>query len=64
MMMIIINIMMMKVMITMMILVVVVVVVRKDGNVLFNDTLNTFYLVIGYQAYGKGPLATWATLSD
>ena len=27
-----------------------------EGNVLFNDTLNTFYLVIWHQAYGKGPL--------
>ena len=29
---------------------------RKEGNVLFNDTLNTFYLVIWRQTYGKGPL--------
>ena len=26
---------------------------RKEGNVLFNDTLNTFYLVIWHQVYGK-----------
>ena len=26
--------------------------IRKEGNVLFNDTLNTFYL----RLYGKGPL--------
>ena len=25
---------------------------RKEGNVLFNDVLNTFYLLL----YGKGPL--------
>ena len=29
--------------------------VRKDGNVLFNDTLNTF-TVIWCHTYGKGPL--------
>ena len=43
------------------------------GSVLFNDTLNTFYLVIWRQTYGKGPFryrerkpvaATWASLSD
>ena len=46
---------------------------RKEGNVLFNDTLNTFYLWL----YGVGHMvkyhsdserkpaaATWATLSD
>ena len=44
---------------------------RKEGNVLFNDTLNTFYL----RFYGVGHMvkdhsdseketATWATLSD
>ena len=46
---------------------------RKEGNVLFKDTLNTFYL----QSYGvehmvkdhsdserKPAAATWATLSD
>ena len=46
---------------------------RKEGNVLFNDTLNTFYL----RLYGVGHMvkdhsdterkpaaATWATLSD
>ena len=44
---------------------------RKEGNVLFNDTLNTFYL----RLYGIGHMvkdhserkhttATWATLSD
>ena len=45
----------------------------KEGNVLFNDTLNTFYL----RLYGVGHMvkdhsdrerkpaaATWATLSD
>ena len=30
---------------------------RKEGNVLFNDPLNTFYLVIWCQTYGKGPLS-------
>ena len=29
---------------------------RKEGNVLFNDALNTFYLCIWCWAYGKGPL--------
>ena len=29
---------------------------RKKGNVLFNDALNTFYLVIWHRTYGKGPL--------
>ena len=30
---------------------------RKEGNVLFNDTLNTFYFtVIWRRTYGKGPL--------
>ena len=29
---------------------------RKEGNVLFNHALNTFYLVIWRQTYGKGPL--------
>ena len=46
---------------------------RKEGNVLFNDALNTFYL----RLYGVGHMvkdhsdserkptaATWATLSD
>ena len=46
---------------------------RKEGNVLFNDALNTFYL----QLYGVGHMvqyhsdseikpaaATWATLSN
>ena len=42
---------------------------KKEGNVLFNHALNTFYLRI----YGKGSLrstekrpaaATWDTLSD
>ena len=29
---------------------------RKEGNVLFNDTLNTFYfMVIWRQTYGKEP---------
>ena len=39
------------------------VLVRKEGNVLFNDTLNTFYLrlchfftVMWRQTYGKVPL--------
>ena len=46
----------------------------KEGNVLFNDALNTFlFTVIRCQIYGRGPLrwrgkkhaaATWATLSD
>ena len=30
---------------------------RNEGNVLFNDTLNTFYFtVIWRRTYGKGPL--------
>ena len=30
---------------------------RKEGNVLFNDALNTFYYtVIWRRTYGKGPL--------
>ena len=29
---------------------------RKEGNVLFNDTLNTFYLRLWHQTYGKGPI--------
>ena len=30
--------------------------VRKEGNVLFNNALNTFVLiVIWHQIYGKGP---------
>ena len=30
---------------------------RKEGNVLFNDALNTFlFTVIWHLAYGKGPL--------
>ena len=30
---------------------------RQEGNVLFNDTLNTFYLrLYGRRTYGKGPL--------
>ena len=47
---------------------------RKEGNVLFNDALNTFlFTVIWRRTYGKGPLrkrekkpasTTWATLSD
>ena len=29
---------------------------RKEGNVLFNDALNTYYfMVIWHQTYGKGP---------
>ena len=43
-------------------------VIYKEGNVLFNDALNTFYLWL----YGIGHMvkdhsdsvATWATLSD
>ena len=27
----------------------------KEGNVLFNDTLNTFYIQLWHQIYGKGP---------
>ena len=52
----------------------VVLATRKEGNVLFNDALNTFYFtVIWRHTYGKGPLrfrgrkpaaATWATLSE
>ena len=46
---------------------------NKEGNVLFNDTLNTFYLwLYGIRHIGKDhsdsekkPAATtWATLSD
>ena len=46
---------------------------RKEGNVLFNDTLNTFYLrlygvghMVKYHSDGerKPAAATWATLSD
>ena len=30
---------------------------KEEGNVLFNDALNTFYFtVIWNQTYGKGPL--------
>ena len=29
---------------------------RKEGNVLFHEPLNTFYLVIWHRTYGKGPL--------
>ena len=30
---------------------------RKEGNILFNDALNTFlFTVIWYQTYGKGAL--------
>ena len=29
---------------------------RKEGNVLFNDALNAFYLrLYGVKTYGKGP---------
>ena len=28
---------------------------REEGNVLFNNTLDTFYLVIWHRTYGKGP---------
>ena len=34
----------------------------KKGNVLFNNTLNTFYLVIWRQTCGKGPLSERANL--
>ena len=41
---------------------------RKEGNVLFNDALNIFYLVIWRHIYGKGPFRlrkkTRATLFD
>ena len=45
---------------------------RKEGNVLFNDALNTFYLRLYGVRHGNGQLryerkpaaATWATLSD
>ena len=47
---------------------------RKEGNVLFNDALNTFYLRlygVGHMVKdhsdserGKPAAATWATLSD
>ena len=46
----------------------------KEGNVLFNDTLNTFYLWLYGVGCGKGPFrwreskpavgTKWATLSD
>ena len=30
--------------------------ITKEGTVLFNDALNTFYLLLyGRQTYGKGP---------
>ena len=29
---------------------------RKEGNVLFNDALNTFYLRLSGVRHGKGPL--------
>ena len=28
---------------------------RKEGNILFNDALNTLFTVIWHQTYGKGP---------
>ena len=28
---------------------------QKEGNILFNDALSTFYLVIWHWTYGKGP---------
>ena len=28
--------------------------IRKEGNALYNDTLNTFVMVIWHWAYGKG----------
>ena len=41
---------------------------RKEGNVLFNDALNTFYLWLLGIRHGKKPLkstaASWATLSN
>ena len=46
---------------------------RKEGNVLFNDALNTFYLrlydvghMVKYHSDSKRKpaAATWATLSD
>ena len=46
---------------------------RKEGNVLFNDALNTFYLLLygvrhmvkDHSARERKPVATmWATLSD
>ena len=39
---------------------------RKEGNVLFNNALNTFYLrLYGVRHIVKKPAAaTWATLSD
>ena len=46
---------------------------RKEGNVLFNDALNTFYLrlygvghIVKYHSDSerKPAAATWATLSD
>ena len=45
--------------------------IGKEGNVLFNDALNTFYLRLYGVRHGKGPFrcrerkpaaATWATL--
>ena len=33
---------------------------EMEGNVLFNDALNTFYfMVTWHQTYGKGPLNTF-----
>ena len=29
---------------------------KKEGNVLFNDTLNILFMVIWHQTHGKGPL--------
>ena len=50
-------------------------VIRKEGNVLFNDALNTFYLRLygvihmvkddsDFEGGKKPAAATWATLSD
>ena len=48
-------------------------IIRKEGNVLFNNTLITFYLQLYGIRHGKGPLrqrerkptaTTWHTLSD
>ena len=39
---------------------------REEGNVLFNDALNTFYLWLkdDSDSERKSTSATWATLSD
>ena len=39
--------------------------IRKEGNVLFNDALNAFYLwLYGVEHMVKDHSATWATLFD